>query len=105
MVSFQFLRRRFGPHSFSTFMGWVQRATQEGPGPSEGTPRVTARPVVLELGGGVRMELTDRSQLVLAAQLIQFRWPGYCAVGIVMPPRTTRSLPAKNRRVTDGDGK
>ena len=29
------------------------------------------RPVVLELGGGVRMELTGSCQLVLAAQLIQ----------------------------------
>jgi hypothetical protein len=73
---------------YSTLMGWVQRATQEGPGPSEGPHRVKARPlklveavvdravvkaqsVVLELGGGVRIELTDRSQLVLAAQLIQ----------------------------------
>ena len=73
---------------YSTLMGWVQRATQEGPDPSEGTHRVKARPlklveavvdravvkarpVVLELGGGVRMELTDRGQLVLAAQLIQ----------------------------------
>ena len=25
---------------YSALMGWVQRATQEGPGPSEGTPRV-----------------------------------------------------------------
>ena len=73
---------------YPTFMGWVQRAIQEGPDPSEGTHRVKARPlklveavvdraatkarpVVLELGGGVRVELTDRCQLVLAAQLIQ----------------------------------
>ena len=73
---------------YPTLMEWVQRATQEGPAPSGGTHRVKARPlklveavvdravvkarpVVLELGGGVRMELTDRSQLVLAAKLIQ----------------------------------
>jgi transposase-like protein len=81
---------------YPTLMAWVKRAAHgvadPGPGPhpaaAGGRQLVKARPLklveavvdrtaakspalMLDLGGGVRMALTDAGQLTLAAQLIQ----------------------------------
>lgn len=77
---------RFVGMKYPTLMAWVKRAGGSAPGVVRKTPcrrrlvlveAVVAGgggkqpPLVLELGGGVRMDLTEPGQTVLAAQLIQ----------------------------------
>ena len=77
---------RLAGMKYPTLMAWVKRAA--GPAPVVVGKRPSGRklvlveavvragsgkppPLVLQLGGGVRMELTEAGQTVLAAQLIQ----------------------------------
>lgn len=70
---------------YPTLMAWVRRdggsppvvrkaSMNSGPILVEavvGGPAGTVSPLLVHVGGGVRLELTDASQLVLAAQLIR----------------------------------
>ena len=70
---------------YPTLMAWVKRDSGSTPAVRTanvkhrpllveavvGAPAGTVPPLLVQLGGGVRLELTDAGQLTLAAQLIQ----------------------------------
>ena len=70
---------------YPTLMAWVKRDSGSTPAVRKanvkqrpllleavvGGPAGTVPPLLVQLGGGVRLELTDAGQLTLAAQLIQ----------------------------------
>jgi hypothetical protein len=76
---------RLAGMKYPTLMAWVKRAGVSTPAVREadvkrrpmlveavvGTPAGTVEPLLVHVGGGVRLELTDAGQLTLAAQLIQ----------------------------------
>jgi hypothetical protein len=76
---------RLAGMKYPTLMAWVKRDSGSTPAVRTasvrhrpllveavvGGPAGTVPPLLVQLGGGVRLELTDACQLTLAAQLIQ----------------------------------
>ncbi len=76
---------RLAGMKYPTLMAWVKRDSGSMPAVRNATlklrprlveavvggPAGTVPPLLVQLGGGVRLELTDAGQLTLAAQLIQ----------------------------------
>ena len=74
---------------YSTLMGWVQRATQEGPGPSEGTHRMKARP--FKLVEAVVDRAVVKAQLKFPGNLLKFT-ETFRGSGGKLEPRTGEAV-------------
>lgn len=61
--------------NYTTFCGWRQRQAKAESSPGfvqvELTPAATSTALVLELGAGVQVRITDAAQIGLAVQLLQ----------------------------------